>query len=198
MSDELWSWTASELAAAISSGRVSSIEATKSALARMEQVNPVLNAVVDPLAESALETAASADRELLQTGPRGPLHGVPITVKINVDYEGRATTNGTAVFKDLIAPEDGSVVRNLRAAGAVIIGRTNTPEFSMRWFTENELHGQTFNPHDARITPGGSSGGLDLRLPPGSAPWGMAMILEVRCDIRPIVAVCTDCARQPD
>lgn len=80
-------------------------------------------------------------------------------MKINVDYAGRATTNGVVAQKDLIAEEDGSVVRNLRRAGAVIIGRTNTPCFSMRPCTGNDLHGETFNPHGAALSPGGSSGG---------------------------------------
>ncbi|WP_333827983.1 amidase [Pararhodobacter sp.] len=159
MTDELWSWTASELAMAIRSGRISSVAATTSALARMEAVNPAINAVVDPLPDDALEAAHAADKALSQGVQPGPLHGVPVTVKINVDYAGRATTNGVRAYANLIAPEDGSVVRNLRGAGAVMIGRTNTPCYSMRWFTENALHGATLNPHDPAITPGGSSGG---------------------------------------
>lgn len=172
MHSELWSWTASELATALASGKISSVEATQSALTRMAVVNPSINAVVDPLDKSALTAARAADADLMSSGPRGPLHGVPITVKINVDYAGRATTNGVAIYRDLIAPEDGSVVRNLRASGAVIIGRTNTPEFSMRWFTENELHGQTFNPHDPAITPGGSSGGAGAATAAGIGAMG--------------------------
>lgn len=156
---ELWSWTACELADAIATGRISSVEATKSALARMEAVNPALNAVVDTLTDEAVDAAERADDVLRRSGPSGPLHGVPVTVKINVDYAGRATTNGVVEYRELIAPEDGSVVRNLRATNAVIIGRTNTPSYSMRWFTENDLHGATLNPHNAAVTCGGSSGG---------------------------------------
>ncbi len=159
MTSELWAWTAGELAAAIGAGRISSVEATESALARLDAVNPALNAVVDPLHEQAIAGAREADAALRRTGPAGPLHGVPVTVKINVDYAGRATTNGVVAQKDLIAEEDGSVVRNLRRAGAVIIGRTNTPCYSMRACTGNDLHGDTLNPHGAGITPGGSSGG---------------------------------------
>lgn len=159
MRDALWSWTAAEVAQAIANREITSVEATESALARMDAVNPMINAVVDPLHEDAMAAAREADAALGRGGVRGPLHGVPVTVKINVDYAGRATTNGVKVFANLIAPEDGSVVRNLGASGAVIIGRTNTPCFSMRWFTENELHGATLNPHDAGLTPGGSSGG---------------------------------------
>ncbi len=159
MRDELWSWTAAELAQAIVAGRISSVEATESALARMDAINPKINAVVDPLHEDAMAAAREADAALARGEAKGPLQGVPVTVKINVDYAGHATTNGVKAFANLIAPGDGSVVRNLRASGAVIIGRTNTPCFSMRWFTENELHGATLNPHDAGLTPGGSSGG---------------------------------------
>lgn len=172
MNGEPWSWTASELAAAIACGRLSSVEATQSALSRMEAVNPAINAVVDPLPEAALEAARQADVTLRRQGPLGPLHGVPVTVKINVDYGGRATTNGVVAYRDLIAPDDGSVVRNLRASGAVIVGRTNTPAFSMRWFTENDLHGATLNPHDAAITPGGSSGGAGAATAAGIGAMG--------------------------
>ena len=159
MNSELWSWTAAELADAIGTGRISSVEATEAALARMDAVNGPINAVVDALPEQAMEAARAADAALRANGPSGPLHGVPVTVKINVDYAGRATTNGVVAYKDLIAPEDGSVVRNLRSSGAVIIGRTNTPCYSMRSCTSNDLHGHTYNPHDNTLTPGGSSGG---------------------------------------
>ena len=156
---ELWSWTAAELATAIAAGRVSSVEATQSALARMAAVNPRLNAVVDGLEDDALSAARAADAALARGEAPGPLHGVPVTVKINVDYKGRATTNGVKAYANLIAPEDGTVVGNLRKSGAVIIGRTNAPCYSMRWFTENDLHGATLNPHDPGLTCGGSSGG---------------------------------------
>ncbi|PJE38724.1 amidase [Pseudooceanicola lipolyticus] len=158
MSD-LWSWSASRLATAIAAGDITSVEATTSALARMDAANPTINAVVDPMPDEALEAARAADQARSQGRTLGPLHGVPLTIKINVDYAGRATTNGVVAYKDLIADQDGSVVRNLKASGAVIIGRTNTPCFSMRAFTNNDLHGATRNPHDARLTPGGSSGG---------------------------------------
>lgn len=156
---DLWSLTAAELAAGIAAGRFTSLEATESALARMDAVNPAINAVVDPLHHDARQAARAADAALRRGGPLGALHGVPVTVKINADYAGRATTNGVAAYADLIAPEDGSVVRNLRAGGAVIIGRTNTPCYSMRGFTSNDLHGVTLNPHDPALTAGGSSGG---------------------------------------
>ncbi|MGG6548426.1 UNVERIFIED_CONTAM: amidase family protein, partial [Prevotella sp. 15_C9] len=85
--------------------------------------------------------------------------GVPVTVKVNVDQAGYATTNGVKLQRDLVAKTNSPVVDNLLKAGAVIVGRTNTPAFSYRWFTSNQLHGKNFNPRDKALTPGGSSGG---------------------------------------
>ena len=89
----------------------------------------------------------------------GPLAGVPVTVKVNIDQEGFATTNGLKLQRDVIAQSNSPVVDNLRKAGAVILGRTNCPAFSYRWFTTNLIHGDTKNPRDPALTPGGSSGG---------------------------------------
>jgi amidase len=122
-------------------------------------VNPALNAVVRPLHESALAEATAADQALARGGPVGALHGVPITIKVNVDMAGSPTDNGVVAFKNAMATRDNPVVANLRRAGGIVIGRTNTPTFSMRWFTDNALHGATRNPWDAGRTPGGSSGG---------------------------------------
>jgi amidase len=159
MSNELWQWTAAELAAGIKSGRISSVEATESAIARMDAVNPTINAVVDTMSETALAEAKAADENLRKHGAAGPLHGVPMTVKINVDFKGRATTNGVIANKDHKAEQDSSTIAAVRAGGLPILGRTNTPAYSMRAFTSNDLHGATFNPHDKAITCGGSSGG---------------------------------------
>lgn len=169
---ELWQWTASELAQGIATGRISSVEATTSALARMDSVNPLVNAVVDPLPEQAMDDAKKADSARRGGAALGPLHGVPITIKINVDYGGRATTNGVVAFKDNIAPADSAVVKNLREAGAVIIGRTNVPALSMRRFTSNDLHGATLNPFKREISPGGSSGGAAVATAVGIGAFG--------------------------
>jgi len=115
--------------------------------------------VVRPLHESALADAAAADQALARGQAVGPLHGVPVTIKVNVDVAGQPTDNGVVAFKDLMATRDNPVVAGLRRAGGIVIGRTNTPGFSMRWFTDNALHGATRNPWDAGRTPGGSSGG---------------------------------------
>jgi amidase len=156
---ELWRLSATELAARIRVRDVSATEATRSALARLDAVNPRINAVVQAMPEQALEAAAAVDAALARGEDPGPMAGVPVTVKVNVDQKGFATTNGLRLQKDLIAEHDSPVVSNLRRAGAVIIGRTNTPAFSLRWFTRNALHGHTRNPRDPAITPGGSSGG---------------------------------------
>jgi len=98
-----------------------------------------------------------ADRALAKGEPCGPLHGVPFTTKINTDHAGCATSNGVAAYADLIARADSPSIANLRKAGAIAIGRTNAPEFSWRWFTDNELHGETVNPWHRGRTCGGST-----------------------------------------
>lgn len=167
MTEELWRWSAVDLAQAIAQGAVSSEEATRSVLDRIEAVNPKVNAVVDVMADEALQAAREADTARRSGTACGPLHGVPVTVKVNVDTKGRATTNGVVAFRDLVATEDSPVVANLRKAGAIIVGRTNTPAFSHRWFTDNELHGPTRNPWGKGLTPGGSSGGAAAALAAG-------------------------------
>ncbi|MFW5641872.1 MAG: amidase [Roseicyclus sp.] len=152
----LWQWSATEIARATRARVVSAREVTEAALARMEAVNPGLNAVVESLAEEARAEAAALDA---RAAPKGPLHGVPVTIKINVDQKGHATSNGVAAYRDLVAPDDAPVVRNLKEAGAVVIGRTNTPEFSFRAETDNPLFGMTHNPWGPHVSAGGSSGG---------------------------------------
>jgi len=109
--------------------------------------------------DEALETAREIDRQISAGDDPGILSGVPVTVKVNADQVGHVNTNGLKLLADNTASIDNPVVANLKKAGAVIIGRTNTPAFSMRWFTRNQLHGHTRNPHNPDITPGGSSGG---------------------------------------
>ncbi len=158
MSD-IWKMSATEQAQKIANGEISAREATEASLARTEAQNPKLNAIVDHLGEAALARAAELDEIFAKSGPVGPLHGVPVTVKENIDQKGRATPNGVVALKDMIAQDDSPVVRNFQNAGAVIIGRTNTPEFSFRATTVNELHGRTYSPWNDWATSGGSSGG---------------------------------------
>jgi len=172
MEPDLWRWDAVDLAAAIRTRRISSREATRAVLERLAAVNPALNAVTVLLADQALAAADRADAAVRGGDALGPLHGVPVTIKQNVDQEGAATANGVPAFKDVIATSDSPPVANLKRAGAVIVGRTNTPAFSLRWDTDNELRGRTFNPWNRRHTPGGSSGGAAASLAVGIAPIG--------------------------
>lgn len=159
MASELWRMDAMDQARLIRTGRASAREAVASSLARLEEVNPYLNAVVQFMAEEALAAADAADAKQARGEVLPPLHGVPVTIKVNVDQVGYATTNGVVAFKDAVAKEDAPVVANLRAAGGIIIGRTNLPAFSMRVFSDNALHGRTLNPLDPTVSAGGSSGG---------------------------------------
>ena len=159
MNDELWRLSATQLADRIRWKAVSAREAAQSALDRLEAVNPAINAVVDHRPEQVLADADAIDARIARGEDTGPLGGVPVTVKVNVDQAGFATTNGLTLQRDLIAAEDNPVVSNLRRAGAVLLGRTNAPAFSLRWFTSNAIHGRTRNPRDPSRTPGGSSGG---------------------------------------
>src|SRR5437016_2344346 len=131
MDQPLWRWDATAVAAAIRTRKISSREATQAVLGRLEAVNPKLNAVTVVLAEQALAAADRADAALRRGEAPGLLHGVPVTVKENVDQEGQATANGVVAFKDVIAATDSPPVAAWRRAGAVIVGRTNTPAFSL-------------------------------------------------------------------
>ncbi|TMK13625.1 MAG: amidase, partial [Alphaproteobacteria bacterium] len=167
MQGQLWQWDAADLAQAIRTRAISAREAVSAALDRLAAVNPRINAVVETLGDEALAAAGEADEQVRRGEPLGPLHGVPVTVKVNTDQRGHATTNGVVAFRDVIAPDDAPVAANLKKAGAIIIGRTNTPGFSWRWFTDNDLHGATLNPWNSAITPGGSSGGAAAALAAG-------------------------------
>jgi amidase len=156
---QIWQMTASEIAGAVRTKAMSATEVAEAHLARLADVNPRINAVVQEFPEEALHAARQVDQAIARGEDPGVLCGVPVTTKVNVDQKGHATTNGLTLQKNLIARHDSPVVSNIRKAGGVIIGRTNTPAFSLRWFTNNNLHGQTLNPRNKAITPGGSSGG---------------------------------------
>ena len=156
---DLWRLSAADLATLVRSKKVSATEAARANLARLDAVNPALNAVIDHRPEDVLKQAAEVDAAIARGEDPGLLAGVPVTVKVNIDQEGYATTNGLKIQRDVIAKANSPVVDNLRKAGAVILGRTNCPAFSYRWFTTNLIHGDTKNPRDASLTPGGSSGG---------------------------------------
>jgi amidase len=163
----LWRLSAEELATLVKSRKVSAKEAAVAALARLDAVNPAINAVVDHRPEDVLAQAASVDAAIARGEDVGVLAGVPVTIKVNIDQAGFATTNGLKLQRDVIAQTNSPVVDNLRKAGAVILGRTNCPAFSYRWFTTNLIHGDTKNPRDPAITPGGSSGGAGAAVAAG-------------------------------
>lgn len=160
---EIVTWSARETVERLRKREISAFEACEAHLARIEAVNPDINAIVDAVPD-ALEQAKAIDN-----GTRDPglLAGAPVTTKINTDQLGLAATNGLPALAGNIAPEDAPVVANLKAAGGVIVGRTNTPEYSMRWCSSNPLHGVTRNPWDLSKTPGGSSGGASAAVAAG-------------------------------
>jgi amidase len=164
---DLWRLSAADLAALIKSKKVSAKEAATAALARLDAVNPKINAVIDHKPADALAQASAIDAAIARGEDGGPLAGVPVTVKVNIDQQGFATTNGLKIQRDAIAKSNSPVIDNLRKAGAVILGRTNCPAFSYRWFTSNLIHGDTKNPRDPGITPGGSSGGAGAAVAAG-------------------------------
>ncbi|MCC7177384.1 MAG: amidase family protein [Acidobacteria bacterium] len=170
MADGIWQWDATRMAQAIARREISSREAVEACLGRMAEVNTRLNAVTVDLGDEARGAADGADAAVARGDTLGALHGVPISIKENVDQAGCATTNGVVAFRDVIAREDSPVVANLKAAGAIVIGRTNTPAFSFRLDTENELRGRTFSPWSERHTPGGSSGGAAASVAAGITP----------------------------
>jgi len=168
----LHSLTATDMRARLAAGETSARALVAAALDRIDTLNPSLNAIVQRCDEQALAAADAIDRAVAKGQDMGPLAGIPVTVKVNVDQAGFATTNGLRLQQDLIAAEDNPVVANLRRAGAIIIGRTNTPAFSLRWFTRNLVHGATINPRDPSLTPGGSSGGAAVAVASGMGPIG--------------------------
>ncbi len=164
---EIWQLTAAELAKAIRARDISARQAAVAALDRLDAVNPNINAVIAHRPQDVLAEAEAIDEAIIHGRDPGPLAGVPVTVKVNIDQAGYATTNGTRLQAHLIAASNSPVVDNFRRAGAVILGRTNTPAFSLRWFTANLVHGATRNPRNPSLTPGGSSGGAAAALVSG-------------------------------
>ena len=159
MSTELWQLSATELAGRIARRETTARAATESVLARIAVANPQAKALASVTPDKALQAADAADAAQARGETLGPLHGVPVTIKVNIDVQGEATDEGVHAFKDNIAKTDSPLVQSMREAGAIIVGRNNAPAFSLRWFTDNAFHGRTLNPFDASGTPGGSSGG---------------------------------------
>jgi amidase len=168
--DDLCDLTAIELAARIRRKQVSAREVMTAHLARIERVNPKLNAIVTLVAERAMADAAKADEAQARKRPLGPLHGLPVAHKDLVDTAGIRTTKGSPFFRDNIPDRDALIVTRMRTAGAITLGKTNTPEFGAGSQTFNTVFGATHNPFDLTKTCGGSSGGAAVALATGMVP----------------------------
>jgi amidase len=173
VSEELWRLGATELAGLLTTRELASREVVEALLARIEVINPSVNAVTVTLADAALAAAGEADRAMMDGATIGPLHGVPFTVKENIDLTGSATTQGLVAMKQAIPDLDAPVVAQFKQAGAIPLARTNLPDFGLRWHTANALRGVTKNPWDASRTPGGSSGGEAAALATGMSCLGL-------------------------
>jgi amidase len=159
-----------ELAEAIRAKHVSSLEVVRACLRRIAEVNPTINAVVR-LADDAEDRARTADAALAAGAEHGPLHGVPFTIKDSLDTAGLVTTAGTTGWAGRVPGRDATVVARLKAAGGILLGKTNTPEFTWSDETDNLVYGRTNNPYDPERTPGGSSGGPGAIVAAGGSPF---------------------------
>jgi amidase len=165
--------SATEQAKAIRERQISSEELVRACIKRIEEVNPRLNAVVQLPAETALGQAREADKALAKGEIRGPLHGVPFSLKDAIETEGVISTGGTLGRASYVPDEDATVVKRLRAAGGVLLGKTNCPEFGWAWESDNLVYGRTNNPYDLSLSPGGSSGGESAIIGAGGSPLGL-------------------------
>jgi amidase len=170
---EITGASASALARAIRTRDISSLEVVDEYLRRIEQVNPALNAVVQLTADDARRQAQAADAALARGDEIGPLHGVPFTTKDALETAGTISTGGTLGRAAAIPERDATAVARLRAAGAILLGKTNVPEFSLAFETDNLIYGATNNPYDLGRTPGGSSGGEAAIIAAGGSPLGL-------------------------
>ena len=171
--DEIIYASASEIARAIRQREVSAEEVTGAYLARVEEVNPKLNAFVQVTGDAARGRARELDAALARGELAGPLHGVPVTIKDAFDVAGVVTAGGTKGRAGFVPQEDATGVARLKAAGAVVLGKTNVPEISLAFESDNLVYGQTKNPYDPARTPGGSSGGEAAAIAAGLSPLGL-------------------------
>ncbi len=170
MTDIIYS-SAASIAQSIRDKEISAVEVVRAHLDRIAEVNDKLNAVVYLCADRALDEAREADAALARGADAGPLHGVPMTLKDSLDTEGVVTTGGTTGRRGFVPERDATVTARLRAAGAILMGKTNTPELTMAGETDNSVYGRTNNPFDLERTPGGSSGGAAAIICAGGSPF---------------------------
>jgi Asp-tRNA(Asn)/Glu-tRNA(Gln) amidotransferase A subunit family amidase len=169
--------SACQLASLIRARAVSPVETVEAHLLRIAQINPSLNAIVT-LAPDILDRARAAEAELMSGREVGPLHGVPLTVKDTIDTQGLRTTSGSRLRANHLPDRDAITVGRLKAAGAIILGKTNTPEMAIPYETDNPIFGRTNNPHALDSTPGGSSGGEAAAIAAGLSPAGIGSDLS--------------------
>ncbi len=166
----LWSLSASELAKAFRTGTITPDQALEAVLNRLDEVNPALNAVIYLDREGAMKAAAASTARFKSGTALGPLDGIPVTVKDNLLVQGMPATWGSKLFAGYIPDHDEAPVALMRAGGAVLIGKTNVPEFTVQGYTDNPLFGPTRNPWNLATTPGGSSGGGVAAVASGIGP----------------------------
>ncbi len=196
MTDDLAYVSAAELARLIAGRAVSPVEVVDGVLDRIERSQPVLNAFITVCAEEARQAAREAEAAVMRGEKLGPLHGVPFAVKDLVNTAGVRTTFGSVALADNIPAADSPAVARLKAAGAILVGKTTTPEFGHKCFTSAPLFGRTANPWDLARTPGGSSGGAARRSRPAWRPWASAPTAAGRAASRRRAAVSSASSRR--
>jgi len=187
---EPWRKSAAELSRLLRAKELSAAEVVESALERLAAVNPTINAVVTQMPEEARAAAARVDAALARGEDPGVLAGVPVTVKVNADQAGHVTSNGLRIQRDLVAKTDNPVVANLRKAGAIIVGRTNTPAFSLRWFTRNSVPGTPATRAARHAPPAARRAAPPRPWPPASAPSATAPTSRAPSATRRTPAAC--------
>ena len=172
MKEEICYLDATEISASIRKKIFSSEEVVQAFLERIEEVNPIINALV-AFPDDVVQKARLADEAIARGEIWGPLHGVPFTVKDCIDTKGVVTTRGSKLFTDRVPEEDATVVKRIKGAGGILIGKSNMPEFALWWETDNLVYGRTNNPWNIERTPGGSSGGEAAAIVAGMSPMGI-------------------------
>jgi aspartyl-tRNA(Asn)/glutamyl-tRNA(Gln) amidotransferase subunit A len=167
---ELRALSASELGRAYRDGETTPDAALAAILARIDKLNPAVNAIITQDRDGAIAQASASTERFRDGKPLGPLDGIPITVKDNILVRGLRATWGSRLYADFAPDADEPPIDKLRAGGAIILGKTNVPEFTLQGYTDNALFGPTRNPYDLMLTPGGSSGGAVAAVATGMGP----------------------------
>jgi Asp-tRNA(Asn)/Glu-tRNA(Gln) amidotransferase A subunit family amidase len=165
--------SAAAMARAVREREISPVELVNDHIERAESVNPSLNAIILPRFEEAVDEARAAEQAVMEGTGLGPLHGVPYTAKECIEVAGMPVCDGSKIFEGNVSTEDAVVVENLRDAGAILLGKTNIPEFAFHYDSNNLVYGATLNPHDHSRSVGGSSGGEGAALASGMSAFGV-------------------------